>query len=181
MNDTITRTPRVYIASLSDYNSGVLHGRWIDLADTDADALQAEIADMLAESPTAARTGEPAEEWAAHDYEDMPSGLGEFPDIGALVLHGAQIAEHGDAWLAFVSDVGAHFATAEDFADRYSGHHDSAAAWAEDWLTESGMFVDEPDTLRRYFDFDAYARDAGFDGWSFEPAAGGGVHVFAPG
>lgn len=56
-----TDTPRVYIACLAAYNSGKLHGRWID-ADQDADDIRREVAEMLKASP------EPnAEEWAIHD------------------------------------------------------------------------------------------------------------------
>src|SRR5436189_4774564 len=56
-------TPRIYAATLSDYNAGRLHGAWID-ADQDPEELQAEIDAMLAKS------AEPvAEEWAIHDYE----------------------------------------------------------------------------------------------------------------
>jgi antirestriction protein len=42
-------SPRIYVASLADYNAGNLHGRWID-ADQDEDTIHAEIAEMLRES-----------------------------------------------------------------------------------------------------------------------------------
>jgi len=45
----IAETPRIYVASLADYNAGRLHGCWID-ADQSADAIRDEIAQMLAES-----------------------------------------------------------------------------------------------------------------------------------
>lgn len=37
--------PRIYVASLADYNAGVLHGAWIDA--TDADTIQDEVNAML--------------------------------------------------------------------------------------------------------------------------------------
>lgn len=43
-NDT---TPRIYVASLSDYNAGHLHGVWIDLDGKDADEVQEKVAEML--------------------------------------------------------------------------------------------------------------------------------------
>lgn len=46
----MTDTIRIYAACLASYNSGVLHGRWID-ADSDVDTMQAEISAMLRESP----------------------------------------------------------------------------------------------------------------------------------
>lgn len=42
---------RIYAACLAAYNSGRLHGAWIDLEGKDADAVQIEINDMLARSP----------------------------------------------------------------------------------------------------------------------------------
>jgi antirestriction protein len=60
--------PAIYVASLNDYNSGILHGAWID-ATLPREQIEREIADVLATSPTALLTGEPAEEWAIHDHE----------------------------------------------------------------------------------------------------------------
>jgi antirestriction protein len=60
--------PAIYVASLLDYNNGILHGAWIPVG-ASADALLLEILAMLSISPTTRRTGEPAEEWAIHDYE----------------------------------------------------------------------------------------------------------------
>lgn len=42
--------PRIYVASLSDYNAGRLHGEWIDANQT-ADEIQADVEAMLACSP----------------------------------------------------------------------------------------------------------------------------------
>lgn len=49
---TLTRTtPRIYVACLAAYNSGRLHGEWIDLDGIDIDALNDRINAMLARSP----------------------------------------------------------------------------------------------------------------------------------
>ena len=72
-NDT---KPRIYIASLSDYNAGRLLGRWID-ANQSAEKLHADIREMLAESKEP-----PAEEWAIHDYEGFGTlRLSEFASV----------------------------------------------------------------------------------------------------
>lgn len=42
-------TPRVYLACLSSYNAGKLHGRWVDVEDLET--LQAELHDILKTSP----------------------------------------------------------------------------------------------------------------------------------
>ncbi|MFD8088998.1 antirestriction protein ArdA [Streptomyces malaysiensis] len=62
--------PSIYVASLTDYNDGELHGTWVD-ADQDADSIMEDVQAMLATSPTARRYGTVAEEWAIHDYEDF--------------------------------------------------------------------------------------------------------------
>lgn len=61
-------SPRIYVASLTDYNHLEYHGAWID-ADQDPEDIHEEVQAMLKESPMAQRYGEVAEEWAIHDYE----------------------------------------------------------------------------------------------------------------
>lgn len=44
--------PRIYVASLSDYNAGTLHGKWID-ADQSAEDIQADGGDIwTADAPS---------------------------------------------------------------------------------------------------------------------------------
>lgn len=62
-------TYQIYIASLGDYNAGILHGRWIELDGKNINDLREEINGILETSPYANQYGEPAEEWAIHDYE----------------------------------------------------------------------------------------------------------------
>src|SRR5260370_29884745 len=68
--------PRIYVAALSDYNAGRLHGAWIN-ANQEPEELQAAITAMLAKAK------EPiAEEWAIHDYEGFePLRLSEYESI----------------------------------------------------------------------------------------------------
>src|SRR4051812_4333866 len=96
-----TTTIRIYVASLCDYNSGRLHGTWLDV--TDPDTIREGIAAMLAESPTAKEEGTTAEEWAVHDYECDAGRLrmGEYPDIDNLCRLSEALDEHGAAFLAF--------------------------------------------------------------------------------
>lgn len=52
-------SPRIYVACLAAYNSGCLHGRWIDA--TTPDEIWEQVRAMLADSPVP-----DAEEWAIH-------------------------------------------------------------------------------------------------------------------
>ena len=87
---------RIYVASLSDYNAGRLHGRWIN-ADQDADEIFAEVKTMLAASP------EPfAEEWAIHDYEGFHGiKIHEWESFETVSELAEAIEEHGQAFAAF--------------------------------------------------------------------------------
>src|SRR5687768_14030168 len=98
-----TTTCRIYVASLADYNAGILHGRWIDV--TDEEAIREEIAEMLSESPTAKQEGSVAEEWAIHDHEGFGGiHLSENHDLDALCSIAEGVKEHGDAFLAWVAN-----------------------------------------------------------------------------
>ena len=92
---------RIYVASLMDYNNGILHGRWIDV--TDVETIWEEINKMLEESPSAKEYHEKAEEWAVHDYEGFGDVLlGENPDFEKLVEIVEGVEEFGEAFLAFI-------------------------------------------------------------------------------
>lgn len=88
------------------------------------------------------------------------------------------LEDFGDAWMAYVLCVGEHYATADGFSDSYMGEYDSPADWAADFLEETGALLNIPDNLRYYFDYDAFAKDCSYDGYSFE-SLGGSVYVFS--
>ena len=86
----MNNSPAIYVASLSDYNEGRLHGEWID-ATLDAEDIQAEIAEMLEAS-----TIPNAEEWAIHDHEGFPVKLGEWESAEWISALGQAIESHGE-------------------------------------------------------------------------------------
>ncbi len=80
--------PRIYVASLSDYNNGHLHGCWIRAAQ-DPDLIYDEIHQMLATSPSPQ-----AEEWAIHDYEGFtPHDICETADIPTITRIAMEIIQ----------------------------------------------------------------------------------------
>ena len=86
-------TPRIYVASLSDYNHGSLHGDWLD-ADSEPDELDSAIQVILDKSPT----GE-AEEFAIFDFDGFgPWHLSEYEPISLVRAVARGIAEHGPAF-----------------------------------------------------------------------------------
>ncbi len=64
--------PAIFIASLTDYVNGIIHGRWVPARASPID-LQSELDAVLASSPWTRQTGEPAEEWIILDHEGFGS------------------------------------------------------------------------------------------------------------
>lgn len=157
---------QIYAASLSDYNAGVLHGAWIDLGTCpDKESVNEAIQAMLAESPTAKREGQPAEEYAIHDYDGLPSIFGEWPDLDLVCEYAAAVdachdEEAEKALAAYVEYLGGDIKEAlAEFEDRYRGTYDSEKDYAEQFSDDIGMLDSVPENLRFYFDFELFARD----------------------
>lgn len=155
--------PRIYAASLSDYNDGRLHGAWIR-ADQEPDQIAADITAMLQRSPEPS-----AEEWAIHDYEGFgPMQLSEYEDIGTIARLGQGIAEHGVAFAHWAAYVGTSDQDQLDrFDDHYLGHWPSIEDYSEELLDDLGINTDElgPEMLQPYirFDVEAFARDLSYE------------------
>lgn len=179
--------PRIYVASLSDYNHGILHGRWIE-ATYDPEAMQDAIADMLAASPTTARYGDVAEEWAIHDYEGFGElRLDESEALSTVARVAGGIRQHGIAFAAWVAHVGQHSTDLiAQFEDHYLGQWESVEAYTENMLNDLGAerTIDEaPQWLQPYLALDVagFARDlvTGGDIVAIE-VPDGGVLIFSP-
>ena len=171
-----TDTPRIYVASLADYNSGILHGRWID-ADQSADAIREAISEMLAESK------EPmAEEWAIHAFENFGSySLSESEDIDKVAEMACLIGEHGPLFAELV----AHFAGDLDDAKRwmqdgYRGEWESLTHYAESLVDDcySDVLKGLPDFIRYRIDFEGIGRDMELGGDIFTIELDHKLHVF---
>lgn len=162
--------PRAYFASLSDYNAGDLHGTWLPCHLT-PDQLQEGIDEMLATSPYTERYGEPAEEWAIHDYEGFGSGirLSEHESLDHLHRLATFLRSHGEvgsAWLAATEGTHDNDANlAEIFDETYIGSYPSRTDAAEAFVESLGIDIEKigfPDFLLPYvaIQCDKYLRDA---------------------
>jgi antirestriction protein len=177
---------RIYVASLSDYNAGLMHGVWIELDGKDADDVQGEVNAMLRTSKypnvrvpcpdceherdsqrckpcNGTGTVESAEEWAIHDHEVPGMDVGEWTPFADIVAHVEMVEEHGDAWIAYVDAYGSANATPERFEDARAGEGDSELDWLYGWIEDAGVLSEMPENLKCYFDYDAYLRDIKHD------------------
>jgi antirestriction protein len=168
-----TDTPRIYVACLAAYNSGVLHGAWID-ATNDAWRIWDGIAAMLVASPIAG-----AEEWAIHDYEGFGCiRIAEYEGIERVAEIVAFIEEHGALGAAVVDHYSGDLAEArEALEDRYLGTYASLADYMQE-ITEE--MKELPHSLRYYIDYHAMAHDAEMSGDLFAIEIGyEQAHIFA--
>lgn len=161
---------RIYVACLAAYNNGILHGRWID-ADQDADAIQAEISEMLKTSPTAG-----AEEWAIHDYEGFEGvSLSEYQGIESVYEIAQFIKEYGELGGKVVAYFGDLSDAREAMEERYRGQYTSLADFAQE-LTEETTEI--PDALQYYIDWEAMGRDLAINDVLAIETAFDEVHIF---
>lgn len=148
--------PLIYVACLAAYNSGILHGQWIEV--TTPDEIWTHVRAMLAASP------EPdAEEWAIQDYEGFEDcNLSEWASFDTVCALADFIVEHG----VLGAKLYAHFSEDLDAAiaafDEYAGEFNSVADFAEDLIRDTGPEI--PSALEFYIDWEALARDMTING-----------------
>jgi antirestriction protein len=213
MLDMTNTSPRIYVACLASYNSGILHGEWID-ATADADEMQDEVNRILraspcpnvtvlcptcegletvkdsngwknVECPTCKGVGSvsSAEEYAIHDFDGIPSSLGEYCGLEAVAAyvefieacedvnsqHGAQLA---DAMVSNWHSV----SEAKNALDDFTGIYDSFRDYADEAADEMLACYTLPESVTNYFDYEAWARDLALEMTVLQFA--GGVAVF---
>ena len=191
-------TPRIYVACLASYNSGTLHGRWID-ADQGVDHIWEEVRAMLRESrypnvrvdcPGCDGAGcencgdvgtvPSAEEWAIHDYEyfggmtiDESESFDDVAEVARL------IEEHGPAYAAYADHQGGvDYAFESDFEDHYQGEWDTEEAYAENFIDDCYDLENMMGNLCSYFDYERFARDLFINDCYSVDNPKGGVFVF---
>lgn len=151
-------TPKIYVACLSAYNCGMLHGLWID-ATQDADEIQADINWMLSWSPVC--NYEACEEWAIHDYENWQDiQLNEYEDIERISELANLLEEHGKAFAVYYQYYGSD-TSLEDFQESYLGQFEDEEDFVYQMWDECGTLkkLEELGISTYYIDWKAIARD----------------------
>lgn len=172
--------PRIYIADLSAYNNGKLHGAWTP---ADDEAVVWDCArQLLSTSP------EPdAEEIAVHDHEGFEGySVGEYEPIARIAQVARLIKEHGRAGAVWLNIHGTE-AFDRDFNDDYIGTFDSESE-LEDHLYESYGFEDlmkqvhammsDEQAIYVQFDIEQWIHDATLGGGLYIEQDAGTLHAF---
>ena len=164
-------TARIYVGTYAKYNSGSIAGAWLDLEDyADRDA--------FLEACRELHKDESDPELMFQDFEGFPRGFyseGSAPPDE--LWEWLELDEDEQELLAVYQEHIDSAGTIENARDSFSGKFNSPEDWAADWLEQTDELSEIPERLRNYFDFEAYARDAGFEGVSFI-RHGGDVWVF---
>ena len=172
--NTSTDTYQIYVASLSDYNAGILHGTWIELDSLSTDDIQEEVNQILKSSPYAKQYGEVAEEWAIHDFELGGIRISEYESLDTIVSIVEALTQHGEAFATYYNHVDNLEEAKTHFADAYAGEYDSFLDYATELFDE--LYAHSiPESLRTYIDYAAFARDLEAESYFIEDG-----HVFRP-
>lgn len=152
--------PKIYVADLAAYNSGVLYGKWID-ATTSVEDMQVEIEEMLANSPV-----ENAEEWAIYDHEGL-GNIGEYERLEEIAKR-VSFIEFADK-RNVPAEVVIEFSENRSFDDVWDlerGFDEAFAGTFEvcnegDWAHElaESLGYEIPDWLECHVDWDSVARN----------------------
>lgn len=146
---------RIFITNLAKYNEGFLVGKWVSLPLSE-DELWAEVKGILGND----------EEHFITDYE-APFKIEEYDSITDLNTLAAELEDMDDDDVTkavfLVNEQGYDFKDAiakVDDVDYYPGL--TLKDLAEQFVDE-GLFGEIPEKIQCYLDFDAIARDLGFD------------------
>lgn len=175
---TTDTTPRAWIGCLHCYNSGRLVGEWFDAEDAD----EVTLADVHG---GAGRVRPGCEELWVLDHENLPvrgemsphdaaewaRALLAVPEQDRAALHAW--VESGD----YVAEGFSDLPCISDFEDRYCGEHDSFTTYAHELAEDIGLLHDVPEEVARYFNWDSWTRDLGYD-YTTADSPTGGVFVF---
>jgi len=163
---------KIYVADLTAYNNGKLHGIWINACD-DLDNIWNQINKMLVNSPEGF-----AEEYAIHDHEGFNGyALDEYEDIEAVHEIACFIEEHPDFGSELLNNFGGDLDEAKTAAeDNYCGCYKSLADYAEEFTEQTTQI---PEQLAYYIDYEKMGRDMELGGEVFTiEARYEEIHIF---
>ena len=164
--------PKIYVACLASYNSGLLYGEWID-ADQEEDSIVEEIQQMLANSSIPN-----AEEYAIHDYDDFGSiSLSEYESIQTVHDIAQFIKEHGELGAELIGHLGDLESAKNAMENNYHGQHDSELAYAME-LFDDCYIHDVPKHIQDYIDYEAFSRDLFINDY-YSIDVNGETHIFS--
>ena len=173
---------RVFITNLGKYNEGELIGKWLDLP---CENIEKELASIgVSDEPD--ENGIYYEEYFITDYEnDYGYKVGEYDSLDDL----NEIAEELENLDEYDKEVvNAFIENGSDVEEALDGLRDGnymvfsncndMTDVVYQYIEETGLLNDVPETLRNYFDYEAYGRDMSFEGTFIFTDSGNCIELF---
>lgn len=166
---------RIYIANLGKYNEGELIGEWVNLPITEEELEEVYIRIKVAHrdedgeyQPYYMEDGIIYEETAIHDFEtDLDITVGEWDNVMELSELVEEIEGLDEYELetvkAYCEVIDSDLTRAVENLDRCTFYQNMELIDVAYELVEECYEL--PEIAQRYFDYEAFARDLGFDGY----------------
>lgn len=170
---------KIYLTNLGKYNEGELIGQWVDLPTTE-EHLQKVLEDIgVSDRPD--EEGNIYDEYFITDWEsDIPGfRVWEYSNVGKLNEQAAELAELSkdqlralEAYLQETSDPEGAIEHVKTGNYIIWTDCDDMTDVAQSLIDESGILDGVPETLARYFDYEAYGRDLESEGRFYKTSEG---------
>ena len=162
--DFASCNPALYVGTYGKYNDGSIDGMWVDMTTFSDEEDFFDFCRLL-------HHDEADPEFMFQDYKNMPYELYNeclCPDeIAKIIAFANETEEHREVMEAYVSNYGwSEQLTWDDVSERYQGKFDSEEEFAEHIFDELYAY-EMPDFARRYFDYEAFARDLFMGDYTF--------------
>jgi antirestriction protein len=179
-----TPEPRIYVASIHDFNFGIQHGIWLD-ADQEPDELRQAISTMLAASPIAKELHQPTDEWIIQHYDGFGQlVLGEYESLETIVRLADGINRHGEPFIHWASYVGIERTEdLERFNQAFVGHWETLEAFADHVLDDLGAptyIANAPESYRRHLRLDRQTMAQELETQLYIAVGSDGIYVYDP-
>jgi antirestriction protein len=151
---------KAYITNLGKYTEGELVGKWISFP-IDEDDFQDELESIGVKEDTM------YEEWFITDYDcslfDMYDAFGEYPNIDDINEVAEALEDHESEFTALMEVCSYTDALGYLESENYTFYEGMTLEDVAYEIVEECYNL--PEIAQRYFDYKAFARDLGFDGY----------------
>lgn len=167
----MTGTINIALTNLGQYNEGILNFTWLELPASDEEIAEAfdKIQVCHDDVEYYGPCGNPYEEYFITDYECDFLQIGEYENLEELNETAEALEDLMDYEAEIVKALmndGYDLSEALDKKDDcyYYDNCDTMADVAERYAEETGLLDSIPESLRYYFDFEAYGREMEYEG-----------------
>lgn len=171
---------KIFLTNLGMYNEGILHGEWVELPCDDFTPIFDRLHICHDDVVYTDNAGNPYEEWFITDYEsNIGLHINEYDNIDDLNDFAESIENLDENVIAALLYFGVDIENVADEADNIICHCDcnDMTDVAYEYIEETGMLSNVPDSIARYFDYESFGRDLGIEG-SFYFAEDGNCYEY---